>query len=255
MFLQASAIPLRGSDVTCPCCERTFKRFVDLGLGSQCPGCGALMRHRLLGLHLARRVSDTRGRLRVLHVAPERGVRLVLEKAKSLDYVSTDLRSPLASVRADLTQLPFESDAFGLEICCHVLEHVLDDRRAIAELYRTLRPAGTAIVQVPINAPFTEEDATVTDPVERARRFGQYDHVRVCGLDYRLRLEQAGFVVETVDLAEDLGSDDRRRFGVTAGEVFFFCTKPADSAGSDMPAPQLGNAAIQRLEAKRRPGP
>jgi SAM-dependent methyltransferase len=50
---------------------------------------------------------------------------------------------------ADALSLPFSNDAFDRIIAAEVLEHIPDDRRAIAELARVLRPGGTMAVTVP----------------------------------------------------------------------------------------------------------
>jgi SAM-dependent methyltransferase len=53
-------------------------------------------------------------------------------------------------VVADGTCLPFKSNTFSHTICSEVLEHLRDDRPAIAEIFRTLKkPDGQAIITVP----------------------------------------------------------------------------------------------------------
>jgi SAM-dependent methyltransferase len=112
-----------------------------------------------------------------------------------------------------------------------VLEHVPDDRKAIAELYRVLRPGGTALIQVPpSNLEVTAEDPSVTDPAERERLFGQHDHVRLCGADYKARLEEPGLEVEVVDYAAQLEPSTQARFGLRAGEPFYVCFRPPRAA-------------------------
>src|SRR5262249_12426105 len=84
----------------------------------------------------------------------------------------------------------------------HVLEHVPDDRRAMREFYRVLKPGGWAILLVPITVERTFEDPAVVDPAERLRLFGQEDHVRRYGPDYGDRLSEAGFAVSGVNVSE-----------------------------------------------------
>ena len=110
----------------------------------------------------------------------------------------------------------------------HVLEHIPDDRKALAEFFRVLRPGGHAIFQVPpSDLQTTREDYdVVTDPGERERRFGQYDHVRLCGADYPERIAEAGFDVERVDYVAELDEPVRRRHGLRPGEPFDLCVKP-----------------------------
>ena len=226
-FLRVAAVVNAGSNVECPCCGRRFRKFARFyGLNDQCPGCSSLMRHRAILLYLRDALGVRATGLSILHVAPEPALGTWLSSIESAEYVSVDLESPLALVHADLEQLPFESESFDLIVCAHVLEHVQRDRAAIAELFRVLRPAGTALVQVPIHpVPTTVEDISVTAPAERQQVFGQWDHVRVCGADYGERLEAAGFDVASIDYVDRLDADTRRVFGLRTGEPFFLCTK------------------------------
>jgi SAM-dependent methyltransferase len=139
---------------------------------------------------------------------------------KNLDYTTTDLHSPLADVRADICDLPFEDDSFDVILCNHVLEHIPDDRKALSELYRVMRPGGWGIFQVPqdIKREKTFQDDSITDPRERAAIFGQYDHVRIYGMDYFDILRKTGFEVESVLFTSDLPAEDRKRFALSEKE-------------------------------------
>jgi SAM-dependent methyltransferase len=184
------------------------------------------MRHRALLLYLRDVVRVQSGGGAVLHVAPEVALSGWLRSLEGVHYVSADAGSPLADVRADITRLPFDAASFDLVVCAHVLEHVEDDRAALAELHRVLRAEGTAIIQVPIRPiETTFEDASVTSPADRERVFGQWDHVRVCGRDYVGRLEAAGFDVHVEDYVERLDAATRQRFGLRSGEPFFVCRR------------------------------
>src|SRR5690606_30324446 len=96
------------------------------------------------------------------------------------------LDSPLADVKADICNLPFDDNSFDFILCNHVLEHIPDDEKAMRELYRILKSGGTGIFQIPqdLNRETTFEDSSITDRKERAKIFGQYDHVRIYGRDY-----------------------------------------------------------------------
>jgi SAM-dependent methyltransferase len=229
--MRVAAVTSAGSDVECPCCGKELRHFVRFhGEHDQCPGCGSLMRQRALLLLLRDRIglSDDGGR--VIHIGPSRAVADWFSARERLDYVSVDLDSPFAAVQADACDLPFEDESFELALSIHVLEHIPDDRRALRELFRVLKPGGRAVLQVPpSNLAETREDPSVTDPGERERLFGQYDHVRLCGADYPARIAEAGFVVERLDFAATLEPQVRRRFGLRAGEPFDLCTKPKPS--------------------------
>lgn len=199
-----------GRAVECPLCDGRFRSFAPElwdgerwhGNRARCPGCGSLARHRFLWLYL-RGGALLGGAPHVLHLAPEGVVAERLREAAG-DYVSADLEPGRADVAADLTALPFDDESFDLIVCSHVLEHVPDDRAAMCELHRVLRPGGTALVQTPVNyeQSATYEDPGVLDPAERERRFSQFDHVRVYGPDLRERLESAGFTVAIADAAK-----------------------------------------------------
>jgi SAM-dependent methyltransferase len=183
---------------------------------ARCPNCGARDRQRYLWLYLERKTNLLVDRLRVLHFAPERIFEEWLESRPNLDYVSTDLERERATVKADITDLPFPDDSFDVLLCSHVLEHVVDDRKAMRELYRVLRPSGWALVLVPIDFIRSEtfEDPAVVAPAERERLFGQDDHVRVYGRDFPARLEEAGFTVRVEDFIGELGESEARRYGL-----------------------------------------
>lgn len=140
---------------------------------------------------------------------------------KNLDYTTTDLNSPIADVKADICDLPFQDNEFDFIICNHVLEHIPNDTKAMQEIYRVLAPDGTAILQVPYKADLekTFEDDSITDPKERARIFGQYDHVRVYGMDYFTKLESIGFKVEAVDYTQNLSSEEIEKYRLPKGEL------------------------------------
>jgi SAM-dependent methyltransferase len=151
----------------------------------------------------------------MLHVAPEPCLAPRLSAIEELDYVSGDLEPGPRQLHLDVTALPFEDRHFDAIICSHVLEHVPDDRRALAELRRVLRPDGWAVLLVPILRERTIEDPTETDPAERLRRFGQRDHVRVYGRDFYERLRDAGFAVTIQRPVLDMTDAERERYGVT----------------------------------------
>ena len=146
---------------------------------------------------------------------------------KNLDYTTTDLNSPIADVKADICNLPFSENEFDFIICNHVLEHIPDDSKAMKELYRVLKPGGMAILQVPYKADLkiTFEDDSITDPKERARIFGQYDHVRVYGMDYFEKLRSIGFEVDAVDFTKEFSEKDIQKYRLPIGELIPLCRK------------------------------
>lgn len=188
---------LRGENVYCPICDKGYKRFLPMGImprkGALCPGCGSLERHRLLWMAFSRRGLLEKGG-RLLHVAPESSLARVL--SGKFDYISVDLDGKNAMRAMDIRALDFPEGYFDLIICNHVLEHVKEDRKAISELYRVMKPGGYGSIQVPMRGEETEEDDSVTDPGERERLYGLSEHVRWYGrTDFKRRLSDAGFEV------------------------------------------------------------
>jgi SAM-dependent methyltransferase len=162
---------------------------------------------------------------RFLHVAPECCLSQRLQAVPHLTYISGDHDPALAMTFLDLTDIKFPNGYFDAIFCSHVLEHVLDDRKAMRELRRVMAPRGWAVVMVPITAPATYEDARITDPSARAKAFGQRDHVRRYGPDFVDRLKESAFEVEQISPEQIVRVDDMRRMAIAAGERIFFCRK------------------------------
>jgi SAM-dependent methyltransferase len=184
-------------------------------------------RERLLFLYLRDHTDIFSRPQSVLHVAPERRLSQTLQAQPHLTYLSVDIASPRAMVSMDLTRTDLPDGKFDAILCNHVLEHIGDDRKAMTELFRILKPGGWAIVQVPIELDAgTSEDASITDPAVRTRIYGQFDHVRLYGArDYPDRLASAGFAVEVCDYAAQLGAE-ARRFALLTDEKVYVARKP-----------------------------
>lgn len=226
------AFLLRGRGFVDPIDGKSYRTFLPYGYGNQrtnvlAPGTLSLERHRLLWLYLQRETDFFSAKRRLLHFAPEQAFYQRFKKMQHLDYVTTDLYSPLADVKADICQLPFEDNSFDMILCNHVLEHIPDDQKAMQELYRVLRPGGLGIFQIPQDRSRTTtfQDDSITDPKERAVIFGQYDHVRVYGMDYFDRLSQVGFQVKAVDYTAQFSEEEIQKYGLAAGELLPVCSK------------------------------
>lgn len=219
-----------GGAFACPVCGGRYRRFLPFGLdgrrNARCPGCGSLERHRFMWMHLRDRHRLLQRHLRLLHIAPEHCVRDALAVNPGLNYVSVDMFDPAADRAADLTALPFRDASFDFAICSHVLEHIEDDRKAMAELFRVLAPGGRAVVMVPIEMerPETYEDMSIDTAAGRDRAFGHPYHVRICGADYPDRLRQAGFAVKLV-FSRSMTPHMRRHWRINK-TVLFDCSKP-----------------------------
>lgn len=229
---------------------------------SRCPWCGATDRARLIHLYLTQilgmafgpgRREDGAvepadaphdGHLRLLHIAPAPPLERWLRTLHHVRYVTADLERVGVDVRLDLTRLPWAAQSFDAVLCNHVLEHVPDDRAALRELRRVLRPGGWAVVQVPLARALeaTLEDPTISTADERERHYGQADHVRLYGRDYPDRLRGAGFEVETFEWwragdAFGAGNGDENRYRLIPGEAVHVARVPLDSAAEPGAAP------------------
>ena len=185
------------------------------------PSTLSLERHRLLWLYLKNETSFFSDPLKVLHFAPEQAFYQRFKNLKNLDYITTDLHSPLADVKADICNLPFDDDSFDVILCNHVLEHIPDDTKAMQELYRVMKPGGMGVFQIPqdLSRTTTFEDDSITDKKERAKIFGQYDHVRVYGRDYFEKLRCIGIKVEEVDYTSQFSEEEIDRYRLCKGEL------------------------------------
>lgn len=223
---------LKGSTYTDPIDGKSFKSFLPYGYGEQrhnvlSPSTLSLERHRLLWLFLTKETNFFTDNLKVLHFAPEQAFYKRFRNIPHLDYTTTDLNSPLADVKADICNLPFDDNTYDVILCNHVLEHIPDDTQAMKELYRVMKPGGWGVFQIPqdLNRATTFEDNSITDKKERAKIFGQYDHVRVYGRDYFDKLRSIGFQVEEVDYTKTFEKEDIERYCLAQGEIIPFVRK------------------------------
>lgn len=212
----------------CPMCGSRRRKFLPYGYitsreDALCPRCLSLERHRMIWLWLKRCSNLFDSHPRLLHIAPEVSLmRHFKQHYKGHDgYITADLESPLADMHFDVQHIPLEPRSIDVVICNHLLEHVANDRVAMSELYRIMRPGGWGIMLVPEDRSqqITFEDDTITDPKERTRLFGQYDHRRVYGRDYDLRLAEAGFCVERIAVGDILSAEERRLYAVGSDDL------------------------------------
>ena len=225
---------LRGDKFTDPIDGRSFRKFLPYGYVKQrenalSPSTLSLERHRLMWLFLKDNTTffTATKKLKVLHIAPEQCFLDIFRKQQNLNYITSDLESPIADVKADICDLPFKENEFDVVFCNHVLEHISNDTKAIQELYRVLKPGGFGIFQIPqdLSKAITFEDNTITDRKERAKLFGQYDHVRVYGRDYFDKLRSIGFKVDEVDYTKKITLEKIEEFCLMKNEILPVCYK------------------------------
>lgn len=232
---------LKGNNVECVCCGHSFICFLPFGYikrsNAQCPNCHSLERHRLHWHYMLQKTQlfSTSHTKRMLHVAPENVLYNKFIKEPSIDYVPCakfgvgyEDEYPAGTINADITNLQFVNNSFDIIYCSHVLEHIPDDKKAMSELQRVLKPGGWALLQVPQDLTLikTYEDFSITDANERLQAFGQHDHVRIYGQDYKDRLKDAGFIVNAEKYVESFTENEIFKYGFMKGEIIYFCTKP-----------------------------
>lgn len=243
----------KGNKVECPLCGLSFSMFAPTGVlerefwkspegekllkkdfisvaQKMCPICRSSERQRLQYFFLKdrMRVLD-RQDFTLLDVAPDGFLKDKLYSKLDGQYLSIDItpaRHPTFVM--DLTQMAFQDRYFDVIICYHVLEHIHNDRRAMQELFRVLKPGGWAILQVPIWAETTYEDSR-TPKSQYEDVYGHRGHVRRYGMDYPDRLREVGFEVTLDYFAREMPPEERERFGVDPAEILFVCRKEADS--------------------------
>ena len=225
---------LKGTKFTDPIDGKSFKSMLPYGYETQrenvlSPSTLSLERHRLLWLYLKNETDffTSKERKKVLHFAPEQAFYKLFRNQKNIDYTTTDLFSPLADVKADICNLPFEDHSYDIIFCNHVLEHIPDDTKAMQELFRILKKGGMAILQIPqdLKRETTFADDSITNQKERAKIFGQYDHVRIYGLDYFDKLRSIGFTVIEEDYTHKIAPELVEKYCLAKGEVIPVCFK------------------------------
>lgn len=218
----------RGTRHHCLVCTSDLSTFLALhrNFYAFCPVCWSLQRHRLVWLFLQQQaLLMGHVTVRLLHIAPEQSLESKFRAVPDVQYLSADLFNPRAMEKMDICDIQHADGSFDAIYCSHVLEHVPDDRKAMREFYRVLATGGWALILVPMTNGVTDEDPSVNDPVERQRRFGQHDHVRMYGLDVIDRLREAGFTV-SVTRTEDLATEaEIVRMGLSRNEPLFLCKK------------------------------
>jgi SAM-dependent methyltransferase len=228
------AFSLKGDRFTDPIDGKNFRKFLPYGYGKQrenalSPSTLSLERHRLMWLFLRDETTffTSEKKLKTLHIAPEQCFLDIFRKQENLEYITSDLESPIADVKADICDLPFKNNSFDVVFCNHVLEHITDDKKAMQELFRVLKRGGFGIFQIPqdLSRETTFEDNSVTDKKERTKIFGQYDHVRIYGRDYFNKLRSIGFKVDEIDYTQKISSEKLERFCLMKNEVLPVCYK------------------------------
>lgn len=229
-----------GNKVICSLCEFRFEQFAHFGpnrrVNAKCPNCGSLERHRLLWRYLVEKTDlfDNSAPKKLLHFAPEKIFYDLFSKTESIQYTPCDYSPELFRFKGkskiekiDITSIEFEDNLFDVVICLHVLEHIPNDAKAMCELFRVMKKGAWGIFQVPIDYDRLEtyEDFTIRTKIGKKIAFGQEDHVRWYGQDYKDRLVLAGFTVYVDDFVKKFTSEQLYEYGLNGSELIYFCRK------------------------------
>lgn len=238
-----------GNKYRCVFCDRSFSKMMSSGFeslatkdnkvigsgfrrNSKCPCCYSTDRERLLYIFIEKNLNyifeknEKSKKNSVLHIAPEKNLTKLFNN-NQINYITSDLHSPYVGLKMNIENILFKDNLFDLIICNHVLEHVENDLKAMSELNRVLKKGGFAILQVPIFAEEkpTYEDFEILSPSSRLEAFGQEDHLRIYGSDYKSRLEMSGFSVNKINIKDILDDYEINKNALIKDETIFFCQK------------------------------
>jgi len=195
-----------------------------------CPYCHCHDRERHLWMYFDKlEIWPKLSGASVIHFAPEQNLAAKIHSCGPRIYVKGDLfPSSPEFEKIDVTRIQYPQDHFDFVICNHVLEHVPDDRQALSELFRILKPGGSAILQTPYSSVLTNSfsDPSIDTDELRYLCYGQEDHVRIYGRDLFARIEQVGFVLQPVTHQGCLSDVDAAYFGVNPIENLILARKP-----------------------------
>ncbi len=232
-----------GNEKQCYICKQTFSYFTKFRGGSKnfplwfsklktvgsdvdnfgCMFCGSFDRERHLFMYFDKlNLWEQFRNAEIIHFAPEKILSAKIEQSYPLKYVKADLFPTDRSIKKiDLTSIPFADQSFNFVICNHVLEHVIDYKKALKEIYRVLKKNGIAILQTPfsqiLHANF--EDEGINSDELRNIYYGQQDHVRLFSeKQFISSLKEAGFDVQIIKHSEFFDQHAAKYFGVNSKE-------------------------------------
>lgn len=169
---------------------------------------------------------------KILHFAPENNLVTAVKRFNPAEYILADFYPADATIRKiDITGIPFDNSTFDLLICNHVLEHIVDYKKALDELFRVLKPGGIAILQTPYSTVLKRnfEDENINNEGLRLSFYAQKDHVRIFGHEQFLNdLAKTGFDLNIIKNNDCFSSDETSRYGVNENEDLIMVIKPVN---------------------------
>jgi predicted SAM-dependent methyltransferase len=222
----------KGGNTKCLICSAKSKKYISISFYNSeeiiCPRCGALSRSRALGEYVKKNFKNQSQK--ILDFSPHRSLH---DFFKSIfeNYISSDFENQFfAQKNYDITKINEADQSFDLIICFHVLEHILEDKKAIKELNRVLKNDGHLLIQVPLKKGETYQDNSIISKEGRLKAFGQEDHVRIYGEDsLPLILNESGFTAKPIDIVKEYNSEEKKLYGFSENEVIYVCRKATSS--------------------------
>lgn len=196
----------RGNKYQCNICEVKLRKFVRLDSNDLlCPNCGSLRRTRGLWNILKNKINGKT----ILHFSPSPSLkRLIENKTNPKTYITSDYEDEFESnYKFDIEKIDLPSESIDIIICYHILEHVENDFKALAELNRILKQDGTCYVQTPFKEGSIYEDPTIINPADRLKHFGQKDHLRIYSPEgLKNRMNKSGFLTEIIEIKNEVNN-------------------------------------------------
>lgn len=231
-----------GGDKVCNLCGNHFKEFLPAGTDTQlffdlkvigggyrknrdCPYCGSMDRNRWVYWVLREKTDIFKGGT-VLHFAPEKMIRKKLECNEKCDYYAGDVVLKAGHHKIDVTKMQFRDDFFDYILINHVLEHVEDEAQAFCELRRVIKPKGKMILSFPVTMEIeTVEREGIFSEEDRLKYYGQKDHVRLYGKDYKKRIEAYGWEVQQYIPECMMDTKQIEKYGFIKNDILLVCSK------------------------------
>lgn len=189
-----------------------------------CPVCGALDRDRWQHYVIEYETDILKSRCRVLHIAPEAACYRFIRENPYCDYYTGDIEIGSAMHQIDLTDIQFCNNFFDYVIANHVFEHISDEQKMFEEIRRVLKPEGAVICSFPICMDMdTLEKKEELSAEERLRYYGQKDHVRLYGRDFKEHIEQFGFDIKVISPRDRFQADNIEKYGFICDDKILIC--------------------------------
>lgn len=211
----------------CTVCNRTLKEFIPIEKNELiCPACGSGKRHRRLFKILKKEQNNSNSNI-ILDFSPNKGFWHYAKKQWGANYLTTNLSpSDTTDFHFDITSIDAPDNKYNTIVCYHVLEHIPEDKKAMSELYRILKPGGCCYIQTPFKEGNIYEDSSITSPEERLKHFEQEDHVRIYSVNgLAERLNNVGFHTQILHYTRDETPEETTKLGFKDEEFIILAKK------------------------------